>query len=428
MHDLCTELYPICRSITGDGVRRTLEVLRRELPIEVHEVPSGTQAFDWTVPPEWNVRDAYILDAARPNRVIDFQRSNLHVVGYSVPVNERRSARRAPNEHLFTLPDHPEWIPYRTVVLRPAMGLLPRARRPRPLHRRRLRRRDRRVARARFVDLRRVLASGSRRRRGAPLVPRVPPLARERQPLGHRAGRVRRCCLPRRAAPLLVPASVHAGHHRLDRLARAQRAAPRAHPTRSRAHRSRRPGALHLQEEPAGRRRHRSSRRARASAWLARRPRRRLQPVRLRRAAILLARLRSPRRAAGPNAARRVPGVPHLCRRPLVRRATTARRGTARHPRADRDARRQSALREHQPEVRAATRPARSVPRDRRQPRSGVGRDGAAVGAQPVGRRVTTCSRSPTTRGCRSVRSGARPMRSSSTICWIRCRSRSLAL
>src|SRR2546430_17688592 len=76
MHDLWAELYPICRSITGDGVRRTLEILRRDLPIDVHEVPSGTQAFDWTVPPEWNIRDAYVLDAAG-RRVIDYRQSKI---------------------------------------------------------------------------------------------------------------------------------------------------------------------------------------------------------------------------------------------------------------------------------------------------------------------------------------------------------------
>src|SRR5262245_44828109 len=106
MHELCAELYPICRSITGDGVRRTLEILQQQIPIEVHEVPSGTQAFDWTVPPEWNIRDAYILDRAG-RRVVDFRRSNLHVVNYSVPVRERCS-RAELQEHLFTLPDHPE--------------------------------------------------------------------------------------------------------------------------------------------------------------------------------------------------------------------------------------------------------------------------------------------------------------------------------
>jgi aminopeptidase-like protein len=112
MHGLIRELFPICRSITGDGVRQTLEAIRRYVPLDVHEVPSGTQVLDWTVPPEWNVRDAYVADATG-RRVIDFQRSNLHLVSYSAPVRERMS-RAELDTHLFSLPDHPDWIPYRT--------------------------------------------------------------------------------------------------------------------------------------------------------------------------------------------------------------------------------------------------------------------------------------------------------------------------
>ena len=106
------DLYPICRSITGDGVRETLRRLQRQVPLTIHEVPSGTAAFDWIVPKEWNIRDAYIKNAAG-ERVVDFQRSNLHVVNYSVPVRGRMSLAQL-RPHLFTLPDHPEWIPYRT--------------------------------------------------------------------------------------------------------------------------------------------------------------------------------------------------------------------------------------------------------------------------------------------------------------------------
>jgi aminopeptidase-like protein len=112
MHDLVARLYPLCRSITGDGLRGTLDVLGREIDLEVHEVPSGTRVFDWTVPREWNIRDAYVKDSSG-RRVIDFQASNLHVVSYSMPV-----ARTMPlaelRPHLHTLPEHPDWIPYRT--------------------------------------------------------------------------------------------------------------------------------------------------------------------------------------------------------------------------------------------------------------------------------------------------------------------------
>jgi aminopeptidase-like protein len=106
------ELYPICRSITGAGVRETLRRLQRLTPMTMHEVPSGTEVFDWTVPREWNIRDAYIKNAGG-ERVVDLQRSNLHVVSYSVPVRARMSLEVL-TPHLFTLPDRPEWIPYRT--------------------------------------------------------------------------------------------------------------------------------------------------------------------------------------------------------------------------------------------------------------------------------------------------------------------------
>ena len=113
LYKLVAELYPICRSITGDGVRRTLEIVERELGgLAVSEVPTGTQVLDWTVPREWNVRDAWVADAAG-RRVIDFQASNLHLVSYSVPVRATIGLAEL-REHLFTLPDQPDWVPYRT--------------------------------------------------------------------------------------------------------------------------------------------------------------------------------------------------------------------------------------------------------------------------------------------------------------------------
>lgn len=112
MYRLIAELYPICRSITGDGVRATLDVLRHYLPLSIHEVPSGVQVFDWTTPPEWNIRDAWVKNAAG-ERVIDFCAHNLHVVSYSIPVRARMTLDEL-KPHLHTLPDHPDWIPYRT--------------------------------------------------------------------------------------------------------------------------------------------------------------------------------------------------------------------------------------------------------------------------------------------------------------------------
>jgi aminopeptidase-like protein len=112
MYGLITKLYPICRSITGNGVRETLRIIEQHIPLKIHNVPTGTQVFDWTVPREWNISDAYVKNS-RGDRVIDFRRSNLHVVNYSVPVKKRMSLADL-RPHLFTLPDHPDWIPYRT--------------------------------------------------------------------------------------------------------------------------------------------------------------------------------------------------------------------------------------------------------------------------------------------------------------------------
>jgi aminopeptidase-like protein len=105
-------LYPICRSITGDGVRATLDVIGESLPLERRSVPSGTEAHDWTVNDEWNVRDAWIADSTG-RRVVDFREHNLHLVSYSVPVRTRMTLEEL-RPHLHTLPDRPDWIPYRT--------------------------------------------------------------------------------------------------------------------------------------------------------------------------------------------------------------------------------------------------------------------------------------------------------------------------
>ena len=112
MYDLVTELYPICRSITGDGFRATLTRLARDIALTRHEVPTGTAVFDWTVPREWNITDAWVKDTAG-ERVIDFRRSNLHVLQYSVPVRRTVSLDEL-KQHLHSLPEHPGWIPYRS--------------------------------------------------------------------------------------------------------------------------------------------------------------------------------------------------------------------------------------------------------------------------------------------------------------------------
>jgi len=112
MYALIEELYPICRSITGDGFRQTMHRLQQEIPLAIHEVPTGTAVFDWTVPREWNIRDAYVKNA-RGERVIDFRKHNLHVVSYSVPVH-RTIRLEELKRHLHSLPEQPELIPYRT--------------------------------------------------------------------------------------------------------------------------------------------------------------------------------------------------------------------------------------------------------------------------------------------------------------------------
>ena len=120
IYRLVSELYPICRSITGNGVRQTLDVLKKEIPLDTHEIPSGTQVFDWVVPKEWNVTDAYIKDS-KGKRIIDFKQSNLHVVSYSVPVKKTMSLSEL-KPHLFSLPEYPEWIPYRTGYYKETWG------------------------------------------------------------------------------------------------------------------------------------------------------------------------------------------------------------------------------------------------------------------------------------------------------------------
>jgi aminopeptidase-like protein len=117
---LVAELFPLHRSITGDGVRQTLARLRPHIPLEIHEVPSGTRVFDWTVPDEWNVREAWIADATG-RRVLDIQHSTLHLVHYSVPVRARLSLAEL-RPHLFSLPEAPDLVPYRTSYYAPSWG------------------------------------------------------------------------------------------------------------------------------------------------------------------------------------------------------------------------------------------------------------------------------------------------------------------
>lgn len=121
MYDLAKELFPICRSITGNGVRKTLKILQRECAdLKIYEVPSGTQVFDWTVPKEWNIKDAWVKDSSG-KKIIDFAETNLHVMGYSVPVHKKVTLVEL-CEFLYTEPEQPEVIPYVTSYYKERFG------------------------------------------------------------------------------------------------------------------------------------------------------------------------------------------------------------------------------------------------------------------------------------------------------------------
>jgi len=112
MYEIISRLFPICRSITGNGVRETLEILKEYIPLTINEVPTGTEVFDWTVPKEWNITDAFIKDPSG-QKIVDFKNCNLHVLNYSLPINRIISLQEL-TPHLFSLPEHPDWIPYKT--------------------------------------------------------------------------------------------------------------------------------------------------------------------------------------------------------------------------------------------------------------------------------------------------------------------------
>ena len=118
--ELARDVYPLCRSITGDGVRETMRRLGQHAPLEIFEVPSGTPVYDWEIPLEWNLRDAWIA-TADGRKLVDVGRHALHVMSYSVPVRARMTLQEL-RPYLHTLPEHPDRIPYRTSYYREAWG------------------------------------------------------------------------------------------------------------------------------------------------------------------------------------------------------------------------------------------------------------------------------------------------------------------
>lgn len=120
MYTFLEDLFFICRSITGEGVRETLKIIQQYIPITIHEVPTGTEVFDWIIPKEWNITDAYVMDE-NGNKIIDFKKNNLHVVGYSVPVNKTVNLLEL-QEHLYSLPEQPDAIPYVTSYYKERWG------------------------------------------------------------------------------------------------------------------------------------------------------------------------------------------------------------------------------------------------------------------------------------------------------------------
>ena len=126
LYEFAARLYPICRSITGAGVRETLQLIRARIPLAIHEVRSGTRLFDWQVPPEWNIEDASVSDADG-RRVIDFRKHNLHLVSYSEPIRTTLS-RAELLKRVHVLTEHPDWIPYRTSYYERSWGFCMSAR------------------------------------------------------------------------------------------------------------------------------------------------------------------------------------------------------------------------------------------------------------------------------------------------------------
>ncbi len=120
MYGFAEKLFPLCRSISGEGVRETLRSIQEHIPLTIHEVATGSEVFDWTIPKEWNIKDAYIKNS-KGERVVDFKKSNLHVLNYSIAVHKKLSLKEL-KKYLITLPEQPDLIPYRTSYYKETWG------------------------------------------------------------------------------------------------------------------------------------------------------------------------------------------------------------------------------------------------------------------------------------------------------------------
>ena len=258
-------MFPICRSITGDGLRETLRLVGRDVPLEMVETPTGTPVLDWTVPNEWNIRGAWV-EGPDGTRVIDFADSNLHVLNYSVPVDAVVSLEEL-RDHVFTHPDDPDLVPVSHLVLRRALGRLHEPEAARRAGAGGLPRRDRLDARAGRGHLRRDARRREHHRRGRSHDLRVSSVPCQRQPLRRRRPhRARTHARRADGPPLHISLPLVARHDRCALLARTESRRGGADQARPRSVLPRRPRAIHVQAEPARGRRDRPGGRERPRA------------------------------------------------------------------------------------------------------------------------------------------------------------------
>ena len=263
MVGLMEDLFPICRSITGAGLRESLRRVGQVIPLDITEVPSGTRVFDWVVPPEWNIRAASLSDPTG-RRVVDFEQSNLHVVNYSVPVRRTLTLDEL-RPHLHSLPDHPSWIPYRTSYYAEDWGFCLADDELRTLPPGEYEAVIDSTLEAGSLSYGECVLPGVVERGDPDLQSHLPSVARQRQPVGRGGGHVLGQGARRHGAQVHLPLPLRPRHHRRNHLAGPQRGDHRTDPRWSRPGLRRGHRPHRLQAEPPGRLGHRPGRRARPS-------------------------------------------------------------------------------------------------------------------------------------------------------------------